>query len=283
MSGHVDTERILDAFLAPEHDQLADRVLEASFADIARTPQRRALRVPWRFPNVMNMSSTARNVLVAALILGALGGGTYLVAGRGPTPTPTPASTPAPTPGGPGITSFTSYTSAVYGITFGYPDGWRLHSAATRRPQAGDGFAGPYGDIFANPEERDGDAIVFSVWRQPAGSGDDITSRQGLAVWLQANEWCDSQSVGCETVPDVAVPMCAGIATCGPAILAPLPEGILAAIADVETRTVTVVALGRHDDFSATARYGGGVQLLKSILTTLDVWTPAPGQIPAGS
>lgn len=28
---------------------------------------------------------------------------------------------------------------------------------------------------------------------------------------------------------------------------------------------------------------GGGVQLLKSILTTMDVWTPEPGRIPAGT
>ena len=49
MNGTVDTERILDAFLAPEADRLPDRVIDAALADIARTPQRRALRVPWRF------------------------------------------------------------------------------------------------------------------------------------------------------------------------------------------------------------------------------------------
>ena len=276
MTERSRTERILDAYLAPDLDRLPDRVIDAALGEVARTPQRRALRVPWRFPNVRNLSFTARNVLVAAVLLVAVGGGTYLVAGGGPKPTPTPA----PTPGGPGIASFTPYTSAVYGITFGYPDQWRLHSAATRTPQAGDAFGGSFGDVFANPQDRDGDSMIFSVWQQPAGSGADIATREGLAVWLGANEWCDTQSAGCDTVPEVALPMCAGRAACGPAILAPLPEGIVAAIADVATNTVTVVALGRHDDFPAAARYGGGVQLLKSILTTMDVWTPAPGQVP---
>ena len=60
------------------------------------------------------------------------------------------------------------------------------------------------------------------------------------------------------------------------------PEGTLAVFADAETGLVTVVSLGRPDGFPAAARYGGAVQLLKSILTTMDVWTPEPGQIPSG-
>jgi hypothetical protein len=63
----------------------------------------------------------------------------------------------------------------------------------------------------------------------------------------------------------------------------PGPDGISAYFVDPETGGVTVVALGRHDDFPATARYGGGLQLVKSILTTMDVWPPEPGQIPSGS
>ena len=48
-------------------------------------------------------------------------------------PQPTPAPTPAASEVAPGITGWTTYTSEVYGITFGYPDGWTLESAATRQ------------------------------------------------------------------------------------------------------------------------------------------------------
>ena len=33
MTGRNDPERILDAYLAPEHDRLADRVVDAAFAE----------------------------------------------------------------------------------------------------------------------------------------------------------------------------------------------------------------------------------------------------------
>ena len=49
MTSRTTTERILDAYLAPEGDRLPDRVIEAVFADIARIPQRRAPRAPRRF------------------------------------------------------------------------------------------------------------------------------------------------------------------------------------------------------------------------------------------
>ncbi len=139
----------------------------------------------------------------------------------------------------------------------------------------------PYVDIFVNPRDRDGDDIGLCVYQRPAGSGADITSREGLAAWVEAN-LCNDQLEACETVPDVAVPMCVGKTACLPAILVPFSDGTLAAFQDAETGMVTVVSLGRPDDFPAAARYGGAVQLLKSILTTMDVWTPEPGQIPSG-
>jgi hypothetical protein len=106
MKARSDTERILDAYLAPEADRLADRVIDAALADIARTPQRRALRVPWRFP-LMPALSRATGVAVVALVA-VVGAGTLVYlnskpdggASQGtplPTATPTPASTVAPT------------------------------------------------------------------------------------------------------------------------------------------------------------------------------------------
>ena len=294
MTGYTDAERVLDAFLAPEHDQLADRVLEAALADIARTPQRRALRVPWRFPK---MAVLDRTTVVAAVVLVAVvgAGGALFFTSGGPAPTrtrlprrlphrpprPPLAPTPAASEVAPGITGWTTYTSEVYGITFGYPDGWTLESAATRKWEGAahrDDFF-TYSDSFMNPEICDGDQIAMGVWQQPAGTGADITSREGLAAWAKAHV-CDETFDACDTVPDVAIPMCLGREACLPALVVPLSDSTAAVVANAETGMVTVVSLGRPDGFPAAARYGGAVQLIKSILTTMDVWTPEPGQIP---
>jgi hypothetical protein len=101
MKARSDTERILDAYLAPEADRLADRVIDAALADIARTPQRRALRVPWRFP-LMPALSRATGVAVVALVA-VVGAGTlfYLNSkpdGGGSQGTPVPTATPTPAP-----------------------------------------------------------------------------------------------------------------------------------------------------------------------------------------
>jgi hypothetical protein len=178
----------------------------------------------------------------------------------------------------PGITSFTSYTSEVYGITFGYPDGWTVYAAASQKWQPGT-WSDRYADLFVNPASRDGEDIAFLVWQQPAGSGADVTTHAGLTAWQQAN-LCDAEVEPCEPAPDAAVPMCFGRADCRPAVIVPSSDGTQAVFADPGTGLVTIVSLGRPDGFPAAARYGGGIQLLKSILTTLDVWTPEAGQVP---
>lgn len=101
MNARSDTERILDAYLAPEADRLADRVIDAALADIARTPQRRALRVPWRFPLMLALSRATGVALVA--LVAVVGAGTLFYLNSAPTGggsqgTPVPTATPTPTP-----------------------------------------------------------------------------------------------------------------------------------------------------------------------------------------
>ena len=71
MTARTNTERILDAFLAPEADRLADRVIDAALADIARTSQRRPWWPAWR-SNRMNtyakLIAAAAAVLVVAVV-----------------------------------------------------------------------------------------------------------------------------------------------------------------------------------------------------------------------
>lgn len=105
MKARSDTERILDAYLAPDADRIADRVIEAALADIARTPQRRALRVPWRF-SLMPALSRATALAVVVLVVVGAGMVFYISSSPGnvgspgtpsPTATPTPAPSVAPT------------------------------------------------------------------------------------------------------------------------------------------------------------------------------------------
>ena len=135
MNRYVDADRILDAFLAPENDRLPDRVVDAALADIARTPQRRAMRVPWRFPK---MRTLPRSAALVAVALVALAAALYLVAPRSggvgyPNATPSPtAPSQKPTPALPtplptlslDTSTWTPFSSARYGFTLAYPESW---------------------------------------------------------------------------------------------------------------------------------------------------------------
>ena len=151
MTGHVDSERILAAFLAPEHDQLAERVLEASFTDIARTPQRPAPRWRWKLrPRAQWLGPIAAAGAAAVLV----GAGLLAVgAGRGdvtPTPSVPPSSTTVPQPPSPDrlldTTTWLPFEASRYGYTARYPSGW-TPTAGTR-------------DIFWDHENK----VVNTVW-----------------------------------------------------------------------------------------------------------------------
>jgi hypothetical protein len=305
MNGRIDAERILDAFLAPEADRLHDRVLDAALDDIARTPQRRALRVPWRFPPMPALTRTT--AMAAVVLVAAVGAGGLIlldsnspgnIGGR-PTPSPTQlptaaASAAVPTPGASrtaiGITGWTNYTSPVHGFTLGYPDDWSLHAGATREWQAGDSpLEGepPFADSFASPGDGEGQVGIWA-WEMPAGEGADVESMQGLQSW--ARTFCgDIGDASCEASAREALPMCldAGGDACRSAIIVPGADGTYAIFVEWTSALLTsmpdkvvIVSVGRPEGHPSTVRYGGATQLLKSILTTMGVHTPEPGQVP---
>jgi hypothetical protein len=303
MSGRIDAERILDAFLAPEADRLPDRVIDAALRDIARTPQRRALRVPWRFtlmPALSRATGIAAVVLVAAIGVGGL---IYLnsTGGSGGRPTPSPtqepaapsnapttaptaAPTPQPTFDPTDPSAWTTYTSAVYGFTMAYPSDWSVYAPATEKWPPDEPVvdeATPWADVFANPEEVDGDSIGMWVSQMPAPTGADLASWEGLQAMIQ--EICDRPGFdySCESVAE-PTPMCFGQQDCRPAIIVLVSDEqtVSAFFGDPETGVVTVFHMGRQDDFPAAARYGGTVALLKAILTQVDVREPKPGETP---
>lgn len=279
MSGHIDAERILDAFLAPEPERLADRVIDAALADIARTPQRRALRVPWRYPNVSNLSSFARAVIAGAVLLGAAIGGSLLITGNAPAPGPTqtPDSSPLPS----GISGWTTYTSSVYGVTLGYPADWSVRAPATRAWQAADSFPAEdlsYADTFVSPAKGDSQ-IGLLAWRMPAGVGAHLDSTEAIEAWAEG--FCrDIGAPLCETFTQAAVPMIQTEAgQYQSAILVPTARHQYAFLAECNSCLitsaadwVTVVVIAREDGFAPAARYGGSVELLKAVLSTMHVF-----------
>ena len=137
MTGRIEVERILDAFLAPENDRLPDRVIEASLSEIARTPQRHALRVPWRLPEMNTFARAAALLVVAAIAFGAV---TLLVGRNGEVGGPSPASSATPEPStparsGPPLPALdATFNSPTYGYQIRYPTGWTVTPAAAPWP-----------------------------------------------------------------------------------------------------------------------------------------------------
>lgn len=123
MTGRLDVERALDALLAPDHDRLADRVLDAALDQVADTQQaRRGLNAPWRF---FPMNTFARGAAVVVAVLVAVGALVLLsgpkggIGGPGPSPSAEPTAPPLPS-------LDATFTSSSYGYQIHYPTGWTV-------------------------------------------------------------------------------------------------------------------------------------------------------------
>jgi hypothetical protein len=98
MTTDRDFDRIATAWLADGPEELPDRVMDAVVDEIHVTPQRHALRLPWRFPS---MNTPARVAAAAVIGVLAIGGAVYVlqpgqaaIGGARPTPSPTPSPSP---------------------------------------------------------------------------------------------------------------------------------------------------------------------------------------------
>lgn len=292
MNSRTDAERILDAFLAPEGDQLPDRVLDAALGEIARTQQRPALRAPWRFrymPALSRTTAMAAAVLVA--VIGA-GGIVYLTNGPGrpnaPTapPTATPARTSAPTISPTATSTFrfdegtwTPYTSSVYGFSTAYPPGWRVERAATRPWDTAfdvpfDAAVSPAFDMFINDEG----SVAIAIWRVPVEMGTIVNNRAALVAW--AEEFCDSMDYyePCAGIADRTIQMCRERRDCHPdAVIVPFNDDVMAFFVDGDD-SLTLAQVLRGDSDPEAAEYGGAVHLLQEFVQTMNIFVPGPGQ-----
>jgi hypothetical protein len=272
-------ERAVTDWLEDGSDRTPERAIDGVLLAVKTTPQERDLRVPWRIP----MPVYARAAVVAVALVVMVGAGFAFLNNRAPggigaAPTATP--TAAPTDVAPGITGWTPYTSAIYGITLAYPDGWEVWPA-TRAAPAGGADDLETNDVFVSSE----DDLGVGVRLRPAGAGADLASVEGLKAWAQT--FCrETGAPDCDAVVDRVEPMClnAGGDPCRAAILArsdgtdPAEVGELAFFPywpsetfTGDPDTVVVVSVGRGDAFPGAAKYGGSVELLKSILSTMNV------------
>jgi hypothetical protein len=169
MTANHDLERRIADYYASEAPPTApDWVLESTLASIDTTPQRRAIRVPWRFPN-MNIYAKVAVAAVALIAVGAVGLA-VLRPGAGPgvggpvvTPSPTPAPSrsatlpPLPTPSPyepPALTE--TFTSNIHGISISHPAGWRAEAATEPWTTSGVPlFREPAGDYLYEPARTD--------------------------------------------------------------------------------------------------------------------------------
>ena len=134
-------QRIAD-WLEEDSESAPGAVLPTVLAAFPSIPQRRASRVPWRFPSM----STFAKLAVAAVVVIAVGtvgiialqpgGGRTVGTAPSVAPAPTPVATPAPTLS-PSATAAPSmppplterFTSPRNGISISYPAGWRTRPA----------------------------------------------------------------------------------------------------------------------------------------------------------
>ena len=286
------TEQRISNWLVVEGEhELPDRVLAETFHQAAVTRQVRALP-GWR---IFQMDRKVISFVAgaAAIAVVVIAGAAYFGqpdasnVGGAPTPSPTPTPEASAAPSAPpsfvapGITGWTPYTSAVYGFTMSYPSDWSATDPASHKWQPGQPANDNSGswDTFENDAAIDGDSIGMLVSQVPAPSGADLASWEGLHAVHR--ELCDEPNTPACPADYTPTPMCVG-ADCAPAIIAlngedPMP---VALIGDPEKGIVTVIWMGRENSFPAARRYGGTVQLLKSILTQLDVRDPQPGETP---
>ena len=179
-------QRIAD-WLEDDPDDAPEAVLATVLAAFPSIPQRRATRVPWRFP-IMSTFSRLAVAAIAVLVVGAAGilalrPGTN-AGGSLATPPPTSSLTPSPTSvptdaAAPSVPPPLSqeFSSARNGISMAYPAGWQVRRAtapwsATLWPD----FADPAGDVLYDGTLMDHLFIVLASQQLSGRPADQWTA-----------------------------------------------------------------------------------------------------------
>ena len=279
-------QRIADWLEADPAAAPAD-VLSTVVAALPSIPQaRRGFLAPWRLIQMTNFTRAAAVVAIVAVVGVGVLALNVRAPGSGATGSPTPTNTAPPsatvTPTAtvapsPSLAIGATYTSSVYGFSIGYPQGWRVDATAKRRWGAAidalADFSSPAVDTFSNAAGT----VAFSAWQVPHEADIDLESRQDLLAF--AETFCGAtEDAPCTGIPERAIQMCRERRDCHPALIVPFEDDVLAFFGGTEDDSVNVVAVWWGDSAPEVAEYGGSIALLKSILASMNVWTPGPGQ-----
>ncbi len=277
-------QRIAD-WLETDHSAAPADVLSTVVAALPSIPQaRRGPFAPWRLTPMTNFMRAAAGIAIVAVVgVGVLAlnqrpPGSGATGSPAPTPTAVPSATLSATvEPSPSLALGATYTSEVYGFSIGYPEGWKVVASAQRRwdaeLDARTDFSSPGLDTFSNAEG----SVAFSAWQVPHEADINLDSRRDLMEF--AETFClASSNAPCTDIPERAVQMCKERADCHPAVIVPFDQDVLAFFGGTENDTVSVVAVWWGDSAPEVAEYGGSIELLKTILTSMNVWTPQPGQ-----
>jgi hypothetical protein len=225
MTSRSDIERVLDRYLAEGAEQVPDRVIDGALDQIDHIPQRRALRVPWRFHEMPSFlkPALAGAAVVAALVVG----GMFL--NRGPTDTAggPPIATPSPSASVPASASpsasaslaltdtsnWVPFTSDLYGYEVAHPPAW-VAQPATRdwslEADRTDWVGFDVADRFRGSAEGGLDTLVtaFAVDVPTATSEDEWIAAYSEGLKTDAGQSCADSY---EELPPVSVDGHAGI------------------------------------------------------------------------
>ncbi len=204
-------ERATRAFLEEGSDTTPAAAIDAVLLAVRTTPQERDLRIPWRIapmPKPMRLVAAIAIIVVVGVAafsllrpspgVGGVGGASTPSPAVSPSaPATSPSTRPTPTPYSINTTTWTTYTSARYGFSIGYPADWSVHTRATRDwTYPADATVNMYStalETFVDP----GSTIAAAAWSVAVKSGTT------LDAWIQA--YCalaeSSVPTDCTTMP----------------------------------------------------------------------------------
>jgi hypothetical protein len=167
-------------WLEEDESTAPEQALEIVLASFPSIKQRRAVRVPWRYP----MSSTLRLGLAAAVVVAAALGGIYFLGSRSnapvassPSPSPSLAPSESPAAGQPGAPNTTSFTSPLYGYTIDYPSPYSAVPATEEWTGEGQlNPEAPYADRFYAPNST-GFVLIAAQTRPDGMTDQDFATR----------------------------------------------------------------------------------------------------------
>jgi hypothetical protein len=174
MTEDLRFERSARAWLELGPVEAPDAVVQAALLEIDTTSQERDLRVPWR---IQTMPTFARALLVAAVLVGLVAGGAFVIGGGRPPAqpelSPSPSPTAAPSQTGLAATDLSgTFTSDRYGYTLPVDPLWTTRQASLT-------WTGPDNSYPVVDElEPIGGNVVFNAASEALADG------QTLDAWL---------------------------------------------------------------------------------------------------